>query len=189
MTHTFSTPGQKSLREPNEPMFFLRTMTESDAKLICTWRYPTPYDVYNWKPWEEMLTHQLDFADPAIREKQYYTVTDVSGELIGFAQLFPMVGLTRIGLGMRPELCGQRSGQAFMTAIIQEACQRASRTSNELDLEVLTWNVRAIHVYQQAGFQINDTYMRPTPTGTAEVHCMVYVPINETHSNPTVNPI
>jgi RimJ/RimL family protein N-acetyltransferase len=136
-----------------------------------------------------MLAHQLEFADPVIREKQYYAVTDVSGEVVGFAQLFPMVGLTRIGLGMRPELCGQRSGQSFVSAIIQEAQQRVSIKSNELDLEVLTWNDRAIRVYQQAGFQITDTYMRPTPTGLAEVHCMVYVPINETDSNPTLKKI
>jgi ribosomal protein S18 acetylase RimI-like enzyme len=92
--------------------------------------------------------------------------------LCGFAQLFPLVGVTRLGLGLRPDLCGRGLGSAFSKLIAQEA--RTRRPANEIDLEVLVWNTRAIKAYERAGFHIADTYERGTPTGPDIFHCMVY---------------
>lgn len=154
------------------PQFRLVPLTEEHGKSICSWTYPPPYDLYNWRAWEAMQETQEEFTDPNIREQQYRAVLDQDGLLWGFAQLFPMVGVTRIGLGMQPELCGLGYGAAFVQAIAAEAKQKAP--AHEIDLEVLTWNERARRVYEKAGFAVTDTYERMTPAGMAEFHCMVW---------------
>ncbi|CAG7653078.1 GNAT family N-acetyltransferase [Paenibacillus allorhizosphaerae] len=150
-------------------------MTEEHGPVICSWRYPAPYDLYNWNDWKHMLSRGEEFADPFIRQTQYRAVVDEAGSLCGFAQLFPMAGLTRLGLGMRPDLCGAGQGERFVRAIAEEA--RRLQPEHEIDLEVLIWNKRAIRVYEKAGFAITDTYERMTLTGMDTFHCMVW---NET---------
>lgn len=119
-----------------------------------------------------MLERQEEFADPHLRTNQYAAVMNENEELAGFAQFFTMRGVTRLGLGMRPDLCGKGHGLDFVEAIVAEAKQRAPL--NEIDLEVFPWNIRAIKVYEQAGFVIDDTYKRMTTSGLASFHCMVY---------------
>ncbi|ALS24734.1 GNAT family N-acetyltransferase [Paenibacillus naphthalenovorans] len=158
---------------PNEPrIFYIAPLTEAHCRDICSWVYPPPYHTYHFRPWELMLSDQEEFADAEIRVNQYRAVLDASGELSGFVQFFPMVGVTRLGLGMRPDLCGCGNGIHFVRAIVQEAQRLAPQ--NQIDLEVMTWNERAIRVYTRAGFIITDTYQRMTPTGMEEFHCMVW---------------
>ncbi|WP_441912796.1 GNAT family N-acetyltransferase [Paenibacillus sp. MCAF9] len=144
------------------------------AQQLCGWRYEAPFDVYNWPTWEQMKKDEIEFGDPVLRAAQYIAVLDAQSALIGFAQFFPLTGVTRLGLGLRPDLCGKGLGLAFTRLIVAEAIRRTPQ--NEIDLEVLTWNTRAMRVYEQAGFHITDTYARSTPTGFAECHCMVYEP-------------
>ncbi|MCY9696476.1 GNAT family N-acetyltransferase [Paenibacillus alginolyticus] len=149
-------------------------LTEANCHELCTWRYSPPYDLYNWSPWENMLQDQAEFADPQIRAEQYRAVLDEDGLLSGFVQFFPIVGVTRLGLGLRPDLCGKGSGigTQFVQLLVQEAQRRMPQ--QEIDLEVLVWNKRAIQTYERAGFTITDTYDKRTPTGIAAFHCMVY---------------
>jgi ribosomal-protein-alanine N-acetyltransferase len=143
------------------------------AQVICTWRYSKPYDLYNWPSWLDMQANGFEFGDAQIRTKQYIAVlNNQDGMLLGFAQLFPMLGVTRLGLGLHPAYCSQGIGSEFTKAIVQEAQQRAPE--NEIDLEVLSWNIRAFKAYQKAGFVHTDTYERSTPQGIAEFHCMVF---------------
>lgn len=157
-------------------LFSLAPLEPDHCADICEWTYPPPYDLYSWKPWDQMAAEQTEFGDPTIRALQYAAVLDGTGKLAGFAQFFPLLGVTRLGLGMAPTLCGQARGigVAFVQAIVAEAQRRAP--ADEIDLEVLTWNKRAQIVYERAGFHITDTYTRATPTGEAEFHCMVYNP-------------
>lgn len=173
-------------------------LTEKACQELCTWRYPAPYDLYNWPTWNTMLQNHSEFADPQIREAQYRGVVDESGTLYGFVQFFPLMGVTRLGLGLRPDLCGKggvsnsesegrgesgrnntstnglgnRLGSSFVQLLVAEAQQRAPQ--QEIDLEVLVWNERAIRAYQRAGFTITDSYEKWIPTGPADFHCMVY---------------
>lgn len=147
-------------------------MQEEHAALICGWQYDPPYNIYSWAPWDQMKALEVEFGDARPRHEQYAIILDQQDQVYGFAQYFPLQGVTRIGLGMRPEKCGQGQGKAFVTAIVQEAIRR--NPSNEIDLEVLTWNNRAIQVYLKCGFVIQDTYERQTPTGLMPFHCMVY---------------
>lgn len=150
------------------------SLTESQSMELCQWNYPSPYDIYNWPTWEHMLHEDMEFADPQIRSAQYGAVVDEMKQLCGFVQFFPIIGVTRLGLGLHPELCGKGNGigVSLVKLLVQEAQRRSPL--NEIDLEVLVWNERAIHTYQHAGFIITDTYDKMTPSGLAAFHCMVY---------------
>ncbi|WP_166244328.1 GNAT family N-acetyltransferase [Paenibacillus turpanensis] len=151
--------------------FDIVPMTEQHAIHICSWRYPEPYHVFNWRSWEELCYYHEMAADPLIREQQLRTVLLQDGSLAGFLQLFPLVGVTRLGFGLRPEYCGLGWGAEFIVQAVAYA--REQHPTDEIDLEVHIWNERAIRVYQKVGFHITDTYMKPTLQGEVEVHCMV----------------
>lgn len=156
----------------------LQALTEPQCKEICTWRYPEPYANYNWSAWDALVAAEEEFADPTIREAQYAAVVRSGDtqqstiELIGYVQYFPLAGVTRLGLGLRPDLCGLGLGQAVMEVILEEAFRR--NPDNEIDLEVLVWNARAEKAYSKAGFVRTDEYERMTPTGMDRFYCMVY---------------
>ncbi|AWB42861.1 GNAT family N-acetyltransferase [Paenibacillus sp. CAA11] len=153
------------------PPFHIASMEEAHAEIICSWVYEPPYNIYGWLPWEQMKALEVEFGDPLLRREQYVSVLDQDDNLCGFAQYFPMQGVTRLGIGMRPDLCGHGQGEAFVRAIADGARQR--NPDHEIDLEVLTWNNRAIRAYQKAGFTITDLYERQTPDGPKPFYCMV----------------
>jgi ribosomal-protein-alanine N-acetyltransferase len=147
-------------------------MTETHGQTISTWTYPPPYHIYNWPSWEHMVQDGLDFADPVVRKDQYAAVVDDQDELCGFGQFFPIVGVTRLGLGLRPDLLGLGMGAYLTSLMVMEAKKRAPHSI--IDLEVLIWNIRAQRSYIKAGFKVTDTYIRSTPGGLAAFYCMVY---------------
>lgn len=148
-------------------------MTREQAEACCGWMYAPPYDrIYGWLPWEQMEALGIELGDPDLRRQQYVSVLDGDGQLCGFAQLFPMVNAVRLGLGMRPDLCGQGRGPGFIQAIVETAKTRFP--GQEIDLEVQDWNLRAIRAYVKAGFEITDTYEKQTPEGVERFYCMVY---------------
>jgi Acetyltransferases, including N-acetylases of ribosomal proteins len=149
-------------------------MSAAHAEAICAWRYPPPYDRFNWPSWEEMTARGTEFGDPWLRETQYAAVLNGGGELIGYVQFFPMLKVTRLGLGLRPDLCGKGAGAILARLAAEEALRRAP--GDEVDLEVLAWNTRAIRAYVKAGFVLDDTYRRQTAAGLEWFHCMVYRP-------------
>jgi RimJ/RimL family protein N-acetyltransferase len=157
---------------------YVKELTLQHCKEICSWRYPAPYDIYNWFPWGIMVAQELQFADPCIRVSQFAAVVQVEeeknheAELIGYVQYFPLHEVTRLGVGLRPDLCSQGLGALFMDAILKEALSR--NPHYEIDLEVHTWNERAQKTYANAGFVKTDEYERMTPTGKGRFYCMVY---------------
>jgi ribosomal-protein-alanine N-acetyltransferase len=161
----------------------VKELTEQHCKEICSWRYEPPYDIYNWPSWGHMLAEDLQFADPLIREVQFAGVFRVSGvdeaemdstsELIGYVQFFPIYQVTRLGLGIRPDLCDKGLGVQFMETIVSAA--KARNPSHEIDLEVHTWNERAQKTYAKAGFVRTDEYDRMTTSGMESFYCMVYI--------------
>ncbi|WP_438433983.1 GNAT family N-acetyltransferase [Gorillibacterium sp. sgz500922] len=156
----------------NNSVFHLAPLGERQAEELCRWRYEPPYELYNWPAWTDMLAREEEFADPEIRTSQYRAVLNEAGELSGFVQFFPLAGVTRLGLGLRPDLCGQGYGANLARLAAREA--RAQIPGNEVDLEVRVDNPRARIAYERAGFRVTDRYERPTPAGAAEFFCMVF---------------
>jgi len=152
----------------------LAPMSAAHAEAICEWRYPPPYDRFNWPSWEEVTAEGLEIGDSWIRETQYAAVLNGKDELVGYVQFFPLLNATRLGLGLRPDLCGKGGGAVLARLAAEEALRHSPGV--EVDLEVLAWNVRAIRAYEKAGFVLDDTYCRQTTSGPDLFHCMVYRP-------------
>lgn len=152
----------------------LGQLSELDAKEISTWKYNSPYDVYNSCSWEKLVEFNNPITDSKLRQERYLGLFDISKSIVGIAVFNkPEDNITRIGLGLKPDICGRGLGEQFLKLIIQEAKRR--NPENIIDLEVLTWNKRAIKVYEKSGFQIIETYVRKTPTGEGEFHKMKYM--------------
>ncbi|MDB4865867.1 MAG: N-acetyltransferase [Cohnella sp.] len=156
------------------PLFRLEPMTEEDARQVCDWHYPEPYDRYRWLPWDQMVRQRREFADPDIRKAQYLSLRGRNRDLAGYVQLFPLDRAIRIGLGLRPDLCDKGFGKEVTLLAVQEAVRR--RPWAEIDLEVETWNRRAVRAYEKAGFVASDEYERQAGHGAVHVLCMVWRP-------------
>ncbi|TFE24028.1 GNAT family N-acetyltransferase [Cohnella luojiensis] len=148
-------------------------MTEKDGQAICDWRYPAPYELFRWPPWETMVKQGREFGDARIRLEQYVSVRNADdGQLVGYVQLFPMDRTLRIGMGLRPDCCDRGWGTILTGLVVEEALRR--RPGYEIDLEVEKWNKRAIRVYEKSGFVVTDEYDRRASHGIVGVLCMVW---------------
>lgn len=149
--------------------FTFTSMNEADARTIQTWQYDEPYAIYSYAPSEDGLTEMLDRRSP------YYAVRDEQDELIGFfcfgtsAQvwhndvpaLYSEDQTIDIGLGMRPDLTGKGLGLAFVNAGL--AFAREQFAPRRFRLFVLTFNERAIRVYERAGFTRVRQFIQQNP--------------------------
>ena len=143
--------------------FTFSLMDAETARTICSWRYKGQYAVYNigGADEENVPTEMLD------QRSSYYAVRDELGEVVGFfnfgssAQVWDSAepGIyaanrtVTIGLGLRPDLTGQRRGigLAFVNAGL--AFAREQFAPKHLRMYVMTFNARAIRVYEEAGFR------------------------------------
>lgn len=145
--------------------FTFTPMTEADAREILGWRYDEPYAVYNLANEEGVKAELLDPRSP------HFAGRDELGELVGFisfgtsaevenysvAALYrdddvKRQGVLSVGLGLRPNLTGQGKGVglAFVNAGLDFA--RRQFHPKAFRLYVMSFNERAIRVYEHAGF-------------------------------------
>ncbi|MFI5778108.1 GNAT family N-acetyltransferase [Nocardia sp. NPDC051570] len=140
-------------------------MSPSDARAVLSWRYESPYQIYDMG--EDSTEELLDPRSP------YYAVHDQRGNLVGFFSfgtaalpwdtagpaLLGDDGEVAIGLGMRPDATGGGAGLAFVRAGLDFA--RTAFQPAYFRLFVFSWNQRGIRVYQRAGFHRVGTYIPP----------------------------
>jgi [ribosomal protein S18]-alanine N-acetyltransferase len=143
-------------------------ITPDLARVLATWRYPAPYDVYDIGDDPAALDEMLDARSP------WFTAADPDGAILGYCcfgtaaevawegepRLWTLDDQTlSVGLGLRPDLTGQHLGLPFFDAVLAFAAARFTPT--EFRLFVLTFNQRAIQVYERAGFhQIAERIVR-----------------------------
>ena len=152
-------------------IFTVRPIAVSDAEAICTWRYPEPYAVYNGT-----AATVAALLDP---DYHYCAVFEEAGELVGFfcygadarvpgelAGEDPDDATLDVGLGLRPDLTGQGLGSAFVEAGLAYA--RETFAPHRFRLAVLTFNRRAIVVYERSGFHPVRTFVGPSRQGDRE---------------------
>jgi [ribosomal protein S18]-alanine N-acetyltransferase len=144
------------------------SMEEADARAIMAWRYEGQYAIYNWEG-EDDPEEMLDRRSP------HYAVKDEHGELVGFfaygsaayvwgsaeSHLYSENNMITIGLGMRPDLTGKGLGLAFTRAGLDFA--REHFKPDYFRLYVLTFNERAMRVYERAGFERTGIYTQLNP--------------------------
>ena len=121
---------------------------------------PAPYDTYDVGDEPAALAEMLDARGP------WFVAFDTVGEPMGYCcfgtaaevgwdgepRLWTMGDRTlSVGLGLRPDLTGQRLGLPFFTAVLAFATQRFN--PDAFRLFVLPFNQRAIRVYERARFR------------------------------------
>lgn len=144
-------------------MFFLSKFTEENAKTVCSWKYEQEYSVYNFPEWETVKEQRWDIADAVNRKAAYFAVLDENSEFCGYFLFRFHQNIVTLGLGIRPELCGKGHGAEFLALILNEF--RARYPEQTLELEVRSFNKRAIRCYRHAGFQDVKSYFKETPMG------------------------
>lgn len=153
--------------------FTFTPMNEVDAQAICSWHYEEAYSVYNIgsDAEEDAAAEMLDRRSP------YYAVRNEQGKLVGFfcygtsAQpwhndepgIYAENRTVPIGLGLRPDLTGKGLGVAFVNAGLDFA--RKQFAPKFFCLYVMTFNERAIKVYENVGFERVGMYMQHNAYG------------------------
>lgn len=141
----------------------LGTLTENVAKEICSWRYSNEYSIYNYPSWNKIAAEKWAITIEEKRKKEFNTLLDGSNNLCGYIRLVNKDNYILLGLGLKPDLCGQDLGNDAMNLIIEHC--RNKYNDKKIILEVRSFNKRAIKCYEKAGFHVIDTYKKNTPIG------------------------
>lgn len=144
-------------------VYSFRPLDEQDAQTISHWHYDGPYAFYDADQDPEDLAELLD---PASWGRIYWSVLDEQQQLVGLFGFEEAGDTVELGFGLRPDLTGQGLGLSFLEAGIDFARERFA--PRLLRLSVATFNVRAIRVYEKAGFRPVRLYMRRTNGGLYE---------------------
>lgn len=137
-------------------MFKIVQMTDTYAGIISKWRYPAPYDIYNFTE-----------ADASEHYKVMLSNTDevVGFYCIGEAARVPLnsestpyncSGYVDVGLGLRPDLCGRGLGKELLETALHDI--RIGLGFYSYRLTVATFNERAIKLYKQFEFKTIDKF-------------------------------
>ena len=124
----------------------IRTLTETDAEAIATWRYPGRYQTYDVS---EVVTSEAGFW--AVEHEATLVGYCCFGHEARVPGAVEEAGTLDIGYGMRPDLMGQGLGREFVGAILDFAVRRFS--PSRLRLLILDWNDRSRKVAAALGFQ------------------------------------
>jgi len=135
-------------------------MSQADAEEIAGWRYLPPYDFYDMDADQRDLTELLDRAG---RGDRYYSAHNADRELIGFFELRSAGDTVVVGIGLRPDHTGRGLGQSFLETGLTFA--REQFAPGHFKLSVAEFNLRAITVYERAGFVTTRSYMHETNGG------------------------
>lgn len=123
--------------------------TEAEKYEICGWKYEGEYSIYDPGNYDDMKEKQFCFANP----KMYVESFADKGQLIGFCNLYDDGDEVFFGIGVNPNVCGKGYGTEMAKTMY--GISKELFPGKPLYLEVMTWNKRAVHCYQKAGFEID----------------------------------
>jgi RimJ/RimL family protein N-acetyltransferase len=155
----------------------IEQMNYEEANQISNWIYEEPYAIYSMDQSAECINELLN--------GDYYSVTDIDNNLIGYfcfgksAQVpvgnqfgvYEMDNITDVGLGIKPDLCGQGFGEDFIKKGLDFAQHK--RSSIRFRLTVASFNQRAIKVYQRVGFTKVNSFKRISENIETEFEVMI----------------
>lgn len=137
-------------------MYSFFSMTEGIARIISSWTYPEPYNLYDMDGSEECISELMN--------GDYFYVKDRINDLIGFVcngnsarvpggyeiGIYNNPDILDIGLGLHPELTGKGLGSEFLAQTVQFMSSRFAKT--KFQLVVAAFNSRAMKAYEKVGF-------------------------------------
>ena len=150
------------MTETDLSLYAVGTLTDEEAREAVAWRYDGEYAVYNFPSWDECAARGWSITDAVKRENAYFSVR-YAGEFLGFFHIMDRAGHVELGVGMKPELCGQGRGRMLMALALAKILE--TRGCTTVKLAVRTFNTRAVRCYERAGFTITGT--RYEDLGTA----------------------
>ena len=131
-------------------------MTDELARIISIWKYDGIYSFY-----DHSAENHNSFMDGT-----HFACIGESGNLIGYycfgedariptveTNVYDDIFLD-IGLGLRPDLCGQKLGYSFLCDGLHYA--KNLHNTSQFRLSVAIFNERAIKVYKRAGFFVDN---------------------------------
>ena len=116
-----------------------------------------------------MRARGWSITDAVKRENAYFSVR-YAGEFLSFFHIMDRAGHVELGVGMKPELCGQGRGRMLMALALAKILE--TRGCTTVKLAVRTFNTRAVRCYERAGFTIIDTRYEALGTAPGEMYIM-----------------
>lgn len=130
-------------------------ITDSYVKDVISWRYPYPYNVYNFPSLEKIKEQNWGIVNPD-KEKEFYCIT-ANEKILAFFRVQRYENYQLLSLGVCPEECGKGKG----ADIVKQMLLFMFRTfKKKVKLYVLPFNKRAIKCYTKLGFEIIKTLKR-----------------------------
>lgn len=126
-------------------------ITEEEMRKVCAWRYEGKYGIYDLPSYEIMCKRQMGFCKSGARE--HYRAYCQDGEIIGFTNILEEKTEVFIGIGVKPDKCGQGYGRQILLEAYR--LSKSLYPGKPLYLQVRTWNQRAVNCYKRAGFRID----------------------------------
>lgn len=154
----------------------IKQMNYDEAKQISKWVYNEPYSLYSMDETDECINELLD--------GDYFSASDRENNLIGYycfnesAQVpagkafgvYDSKDIINVGLGMKPDLCGEGLGVNFLNNGLDFA--RNHLGVKGFRLTVASFNKRAIKVYEEVGFKKVSFFERISDIGKTEFWVM-----------------
>jgi [ribosomal protein S18]-alanine N-acetyltransferase len=133
-----------------------RSIEQEHALAILNWRYPTPYDRYNFDA--DNIQAKLGYLlDP---KNVFFGLLNLQGELEGYCS-FGLDGRVSggdysgealdIGMGIRPDLVGQGRGKLYARSVVEYGTNQYG--ARQLRVTIAQFNQRAQRVWAQLGFE------------------------------------
>lgn len=127
----------------------IASMSLSAVKAICLWKYPEPYDVYNYMSFDEAVRSN----SPLLKEesKDNYLCFWENDTLTAYINIYLKDSKVFIGIALSPDNCGKGLGKTYLKKGIEIAKSR--HPDREIWVQVRTWNARAVKCYESCGFK------------------------------------
>ena len=126
-------------------------LSQKNARIIADeWHYEGQYAFYDMKNDREDYD---EIISPQLRKNNYFQVLDTNENLVAFFCLDPdkeKREQVEVGLGLAPNLTGHGLGSEFIAVI--ENFVKDNYDYKVIALSVADFNLRAIKVYQTAGY-------------------------------------
>lgn len=138
-------------------------VNQKHAIAILNWRYPFPYDRYNFNPdnFREDLYNLLD------DKNAFFAISNLRGELEGYCT-FGSDGRVPggrynnealdIGMGIRPDLVGHGRAKSYAMAVARYGVNQYQ--TKQLRVTIAEFNQRAQRVWKQLGFEQIERFIK-----------------------------
>lgn len=141
----------------------LQKLDRKLAREILNWRYPSPYDFYNF----DVECSQEDLCYLLEEKNAFLAILNQQEELEGYCSFGEdgrvpggcyNVEALDIGMGIRPDLTGKGRGKYYAQAVVEYGIKQYS--AKQLRVTIADFNQRAKRVWQQLGFRQVEKFVK-----------------------------